>query len=61
MMLTVYALILYGLGVTILLARRVDKQEVDAAWKLNTKGAVLVPVVAAVVLAFLLLLGYAGV
>ena len=59
-MLTVYVLILYGLAVTISLAREVDRQDVDKAWRRNRKGAVLVPVVAAVVLAFLLLLGIAG-
>ncbi|MDG6915597.1 MAG: hypothetical protein JRN58_06550 [Nitrososphaerota archaeon] len=59
-MITVYVLILYGLGVTILLARQIEMKNVDRAWRLNTKGAVLVPVVAAVVMAFLLLLGYLG-
>lgn len=59
-MVTVYVLILYGLGVTVLLAREIEKKNVDRAWRLNKKGTVLVPVVAAVVMAFLLLLGYAG-
>jgi hypothetical protein len=60
MMLTAYTLILYGLAVTVLLARQVDRKEVDRAWRLNKKGAVLVPVVAAMALAFLLLLRYSA-
>lgn len=59
-MITVYTLIMYGLGVTIILARDVDRKDVEKAWRINKKGLVLVPVVTAVVLSFLLLLGYVG-
>ena len=55
---TVYALFLYSIGVTIILARQVDRKDLDRAWRLNRKGAILVPVIAAVFLSFLLLLGY---
>jgi hypothetical protein len=58
MMITVYALFLYSIGVTIILARQVDKKDLDRAWRLNRKGAILVPVIAVVFLSFLLLLGY---
>ena len=60
MMITVYALFLYGIGVTILLARQVENKDFERAKRLNTKGAILVPFIAAVILGFLLLLGYSG-
>jgi hypothetical protein len=57
MMLTVYALILYGLGVTIYLAAQVDKKDLERASRLNKKGAILVPVIAVIILGVFLLLG----
>ena len=60
MMITVYALFLYSIGVTILLAREVENKDFERAKRLNTKGAILVPFIAAVILGFLLLLGYTG-
>jgi hypothetical protein len=60
MMITVYALFLYSIGVTILLARQVENKDFERAKRLNTKGAILVPFIAAVILGLLLLLGYTG-
>jgi len=60
MMITVYALFLYSIGVTIVLARQVENKDIERAKRLNTKGAILVPFIAAVILGFLLLLGYTG-
>jgi hypothetical protein len=60
MMITVYALFLYSIGVTIILARQVENKDFERAKRLNTKGAILVPFIAAVILGFLLLLGYTG-
>ncbi|MDA4133045.1 MAG: hypothetical protein OK454_07975, partial [Thaumarchaeota archaeon] len=58
MMITVYALFLYGIAVTILLAKLVDIKDFERASRLNKKGAVLVPVIAAIFLGLLLLVGY---
>jgi hypothetical protein len=60
MMITVYALFLYSIGVTIVLARQVENKDFERAKRLNTKGAILVPFIAAVILGLLLLLGYTG-
>lgn len=60
MMITVYALFLYSIGVTIILARQVENKDFERAKRLNTKGAILVPFIAAVILGLLLLLGYTG-
>ncbi len=60
MMITVYALFLYSIGVTIILARQVENKDFERAKRLNTKGAILVPFIGAVILGFLLLLGYTG-
>jgi hypothetical protein len=60
MMITVYALFLYSIGVTIILARQVENKDFERARRLNTKGAILVPFIAAMILGFLLLLGYTG-
>ena len=54
MMITVYALFLYSIGVTIVLARQVENKDIERAKRLNTKGAILVPFIAAVILGFLL-------
>lgn len=59
-MLTVYGLILYGLGVTVLLARQVDRKDIERAWRLNRKGAILIPAVTVVVFGTLLLLAFLG-
>jgi hypothetical protein len=60
MMITVYALFLYSIGVTIILARQVENKDLERAKRLNTKGAILVPFIGAVILGLLLLLGYMG-